>query len=341
MFDRGFVVTSLEGITMKADPSSRSAAAGFTLIELLVVVAIIALLISILLPSLSKARAQARTVQCATRLSQLGKSMLTYAEDYNEYPPFMGCAAENDYGPRDANENWIFQLPTDWSKDEYSNLFFCARQEDWPEGIEVPRSGTLFDYTRYEQLYMCPEFERIQDPDKSQNVFNYTRGEWGRKFRIPGNVGQPAPAPWSGFTGEGGWVGAPLPTGDFEGPILRVSAIYAPSMLPMLIDEQWDRHVANPQNKPWHWLDTDPMLCSEDEMGQYHGTEVMEHKEYAGGPIKRGNAFYYDAHVDLRRDPAPSDDETERKFGSIQAFQALYRMVLEAIFAQRGLGPPI
>jgi prepilin-type N-terminal cleavage/methylation domain-containing protein len=56
---------------------------GFTLIELLVVVAIIALLISILLPSLAGAREQAKQVKCGTQLKQIGLS-LQYCMDENK-----------------------------------------------------------------------------------------------------------------------------------------------------------------------------------------------------------------------------------------------------------------
>ena len=92
---------------------------GFTLVELLVVIGIIALLISILLPSLAAAREQSKITVCSSNLRQAAAAFNMYAaENKGKLPQHTG------------NSNWLFDIPLR-SRDELvakgtvRTVFYC------------------------------------------------------------------------------------------------------------------------------------------------------------------------------------------------------------------------
>lgn len=108
--------------------NSRIQKNGFTLIELLVVIAIISLLVSILLPSLQKARELARMTVCQSNLRNLGLGVQLYAEEYQGFlvPPgdWLG-----------GDDFWFYTLsrflePTT-SDTPDTRLFSCPEREIW------------------------------------------------------------------------------------------------------------------------------------------------------------------------------------------------------------------
>lgn len=79
--------------------------AGLTLAEVLVVLGVIALLMALLLPALSRARATSMSLKCASNLRQLGAAMHLYAGDSNGYVP-------RDHSPwrHDRRPYWMIAL---------------------------------------------------------------------------------------------------------------------------------------------------------------------------------------------------------------------------------------
>jgi len=85
---------------------SRRRSSAFTLVELLVVIGIIAVLVSILLPALGRARRQARTAQCLSNVRTISLGAMQYWNESKGYSPYytdQDCSARSRYGHRQTD----------------------------------------------------------------------------------------------------------------------------------------------------------------------------------------------------------------------------------------------
>lgn len=121
----------------------------FTLIELLVVVAIIALLIAILLPSLSRARATARNTVCLSNLHQLALATQYYAEDYQGRLPYIRGSVAPNYA--NAPYYQYHQIFLFWKYLKDLDIYVCpsAADENSVKIYNTPGGPTGSFYTTF------------------------------------------------------------------------------------------------------------------------------------------------------------------------------------------------
>lgn len=123
----------------------------FTLIELLVVISIIALLISILLPSLAATRRTAIAIQCASQLRQIGVAITVYADEYKGWAPAAEVSGGSGSAPTEGV--WSYRL----AENNYFNnpeAYQCRggdaeNYEYAGDYIDQPHSLFLWRYVSY------------------------------------------------------------------------------------------------------------------------------------------------------------------------------------------------
>ncbi|MGC4031124.1 MAG: DUF1559 domain-containing protein [Tepidisphaeraceae bacterium] len=106
----------------------RNVRRGFTLVELLVVIGIIALLISILLPSLNAAREQARSIACASNLRQIGLAHTMYQVD-NKGRCLSLLMVQTTSTITDSSNYWWYRTLRNYNYLKTDKVFLCPSEQ--------------------------------------------------------------------------------------------------------------------------------------------------------------------------------------------------------------------
>lgn len=136
---------------------------GFTLIELLVVIAVIAVLMGILMPALSKARKQAQGAACMSQLKQWGVIWSIYTEDNNGRLPDVKNGAIN--GGNWNRGFWVTVLRSSWEKKPKLLLCPTAKKLNTNTG-----RGDNEAYGDFDKAYGFPNYKDVRMPTASYGM---------------------------------------------------------------------------------------------------------------------------------------------------------------------------
>ena len=163
---------------------------GFTLIELLVVIAIFAMLMSVLMPALAKARAQGKAVVCLSNLRQMFIASQSYAANHDDYYP---SAYLPDPDPLDAlmvTRAWDFVTAEDWNTKEV-----------------ISEPGILWESDGVGEIQQCPSFKGKSNTKEEYSGYNYNVSYIGHGYtettKMPVRVSDVANGASNAIFGDG------------------------------------------------------------------------------------------------------------------------------------------
>jgi prepilin-type N-terminal cleavage/methylation domain-containing protein/prepilin-type processing-associated H-X9-DG protein len=259
---------------------------GFTLIELLVVISIIALLLSVLVPSLSKAKQRAQFVLCGSRIKQLVLAEALYTGENDGKYSFGMIAFNRPYSDGEpaisdrSGSDWDCR----WHDERYNN---DNRHDLW---------GQIWPYLENQEVALCPAFKKLtsriggdhsgsHNPDipiepqysYSKNIWLGTPSEswaWTSEYEAPRETNVKSPTTVFMFAEENIWTTSMPGYSQLEGTTIN-----------------WSVSSMNDNALFSHWAGTTGIDC----FATYHKTSWDSGEALMSGV---SNAVFADGHLE-------------------------------------------